>query len=164
MSPLQLALAAIVILMGLGFLALMLFGWARRRRRQQDVAELPATPAGLGAEPGHHGKYVATTAAGDPYDRIAARGLGFRGFATASVHDEGLLIERVGERALWIPRAQLLGVGRATWTIDRVVEENGLHLIRWRLGERELDTYLRIDEPAAFDEAIKHIAPKEVSA
>ncbi len=71
------------------------------------------------------------------------------------VADTGLLVERTGEADVWIAAADVLETGRATWTIDRVVEEAGLHLIRWRLGDRELDTYLRLDAPMAFDAALR---------
>lgn len=150
----KLILGAIIIGAGLALVALMALGWWRRRRRQADVAELPTAPEGLAAATAHPAKYVATTTAGDPYDRIVARGLGFRGNAAVQVLHEGLRIARTGEPELWIPRDALLGVERATWTIDRVVEGDGLHLLRWRLGDRELDTYLRLDDPAAFDAAI----------
>lgn len=157
-------LSAVIVIVLIGVAAAgAVWGWRRRRARQADVPELPAVP-GLAATAGHRGKYVATTSAGDPYDRITVRGLAFRGFATVSVHPEGLLVERDGETSIWIPKDRLVGAGRATWTIDRVVEENGLHLIRWRLGERELDTYLRIDEPLAFDDDLAALHPKEVSA
>jgi len=133
---------------------LMIWGWRRRQRRQAGVPALPPVPAGLDPEiPGHRGKYVATTTAGDPYDRIAVRGLAFRGFATVGVHPTGLLIERDGEASLWIAASELIGVDRATWTIDRVVEEDGLHLVRWRNDGQEFDTYLRIDEPVELDAA-----------
>ncbi|HWK20507.1 MAG TPA: hypothetical protein VNR37_07045 [Microbacteriaceae bacterium] len=131
---------------------LMVWGWRRRVRRQQHaIAPLPEIPAVLPATAAQRGKYVATTVAGDPYDRIAVRGLAFRGFATVSVDASGILIARDGEAAIWIDAARVVGIDRATWTIDRVVEGSGLHLMRWRHGDREVDTYLRLDEPGALD-------------
>ncbi len=131
---------------------LMIWGWRRRVRRQQAIEALPVVPETLAVAPGHRGKYVATTIAGDPYDRIAVRGLAFRGFASASASADGLLIARNGEADIWIAAGDLVGVDRATWTIDRVVEGRGLHVVRWRLGDREVDTYLRLDEPGALDD------------
>lgn len=147
-------LLAVTILIGVALLVLLVVGWRRRVRRQGGVASPKPTPALPPGAKEWTGKYVATTTAGNPYDRIAAAGLGFRGDAVASVHADGLLIRRTGEIDLWIPREDLLGVDRATWTIDRVVERDGLHLIRWRLGVDEVDTYLRLDAPTAFDTAL----------
>ena len=132
---------------------LMVWGWRRRVRRQRGAFEaLPEAPRTLDGAAGRRGKYVATTIAGDPYDRIAARGLAFRGFATVLVGPEGILVDRDGEAGVWIAADRIVGVDRATWTIDRVVEGSGLHVVRWRLGDREVDTYLRLDEPGLLDE------------
>lgn len=146
------AVSVIVIIVPAAWL--MIWGWRRRIRRQSAVAELPAVPGDLEVLSAHRGKYVATTAAGDALDRITVRGLAFRGFATAVVTADGLIVSRDGERDLWISRDALIGSERATWTIDRIVERGGLHLVRWRLGDREVDTYLRLDEPNAFDDAL----------
>ncbi len=152
--------AAVFAVLALAAFGLMIWGWLRRRRRQSGVGELPTVPDGLPTVDGHPAKYVATTTADQPYDRIAVRGLGFRGFAVAHPEPGGLLIVRDGEPALWIEKAALVGISRATWTIDRVVEPNGLHLVRWVLGDAdgsrtELDPYLRVDEPEAFDAALR---------
>jgi len=155
-------LLGIWILVGIALFTLIVVGWRGRVRRQRGVAALPEVPM-LGAPSAvFHGKYVATTAADAPLDRIVTSGLAFRGFATVGIHAEGLLVERTGEASLWISREALVGVGRSTWTIDRVVERDGLHLVRWRLGDREVDTYLRLDEPGAFDAATADF--KEVTA
>ena len=148
-------LLAIVIAFGALLLALMIVGWRARRARQQDYAAPPAVPENTGELIGEFaGKYVATCRGGEPLERIVSHGLGFRGTATIFVTDQGLLIDRVGERALWIPTTAVRDVGRATWTIDRVVETDGLHLIDWTLGDRVVDTTLRLDEPTAFDAAL----------
>lgn len=148
-------LLAIVIAFGALLLALMVVGWRSRRARQLDYAAPPAVPENTGALIGaFSGKYVATCRGGEPLERIVTHGLGFRGAATISITALGILIDRVGERALWIPTAAVNEVGRATWTIDRVVETDGLHFIDWTLGDLIVDTTLRLDEPAAFDAAL----------
>lgn len=154
------AVSVIVIAVPAAILAV--WGWRRRLRRQQAVPDLPVVPAGLEVVSAHRGKYVATTTQGAPLDRITVRGLAFRGLATVVVTADGLIVARDGERDLWIARAALVGIDRATWTIDRVVERNGLHLVRWRLADREVDTYLRLDEPREFDDAVASLIPKEV--
>ena len=74
------------VLPGLAMLAvvavvfvLIWIGWRNRLRRQSDIEQLPAVPAGLG-EPlaSADGQYVASTTAGDWLDRIAVHGLGIR--------------------------------------------------------------------------------------
>lgn len=156
---LRFILLGVTILIGLLLLALMLVGWTRRRRRQRDLATLAPTPSLPAGATAHGAKYVATTAAGDPYDRITAGGLAFRGYASVEVHATGVLVRRVGEVELWIPTADLIDAGRATWTIDRVVEPGGLTMLRWRLGDREVDTYLRLDDPVAFDRDLAALLP-----
>lgn len=147
-------LLAIWILVGVALLTLLIVGWRGRLRRQRSaVSPLPEVPELGTPQAVLGGKYVATTVADAPLDRIVAHGLAFRGFATIQVHDSGILVDRTGEAALWIARGALVGIGRSTWTIDRVLERDGLHFVRWRLGDREVDTYLRLDEPSAFDAA-----------
>lgn len=155
---LRFVLMGVVIGVGVLLLALMAVGWIRRSRRQRGLAVAPVPALAPGARE-HAGTYVATTTAGDPYDRIAAGGLGFRGRAAASVHSDGVLVRRTGEVDLWIPREDLLDAGRATWTIDRAVEPDGLTMLRWRLGDREVDTYLRLNAPVAFDADLGALLP-----
>ena len=73
--------------------ALMALGWQARRRRQSAVARPQAVPDSLApATLSIDGYYVATTPSGEPLERIAVHGLGFRSRTTVSVHDEGLVI------------------------------------------------------------------------
>jgi hypothetical protein len=152
------------IAFGLLLLVLMLLGWRALRRRQSSVAVPASRPAELGTPLAtSEGKYVATTVAGEPLQRIAVHGLGFRGDVTAAVTDLGILLVMVG-RDIWIPAADLTGVGRATWTIDRVVERDGLITLGWRLGDREVETALRLDDPQAFEAATQRLLPGRTTA
>ena len=145
--------------------ALMYLGWRARRRRQQHVAAPVAVPADLGATLGaFDGKYVATTASGNPLDRIAVHGLGFRSSASLTVTDTGLLVQRPGSDDVWIPRADVLDRRSATWTIDRVVEPGGLDLVQWKLGGATVDSYFRMIDPDAFEKAIDQLLPKKATA
>ncbi|MBD8703440.1 hypothetical protein SOM11_03220 [Frigoribacterium sp. CFBP9039] len=153
---------------GLGVLVLlaallwqMARSWRARGRRQSDIALPEIAPDGLGTPSIEtDGFYVATSRAGDPLDRIVIGGLGFRGRAGVSVHVEGVRLEIAGEPAKLIRASSIRDVGRATWTIDRVVEEGGLVLIAWTLGETDVDTYLRIvDDPTAVVDGIRGIIP-----
>lgn len=125
------AVVALLVVLGL---------WVKRRR-QRDIQEpqgwIETLPT-LVAE----ALYVATTRAGDPYDRIFAHGLGFRGRTQLAIDADGvqLLADR---REVRIPAASIRAVERATWTIDRVVERGGILVIAHTLGA-EVDTYIRV--------------------
>lgn len=162
------ALMAVTVAFLALLLLLMYLGWRARKRRQAFVPE----PRSVPADPGQTRLvsslfYVATTAAGEPLDRIAVRGLGFRARAELTVVDAGLVLGIPGQRDIFIPAGEIRGVDRATWTIDRVVERDGLVLIAWLLvtpavegGDAQVtpvDTYLRLDSPAAAAELIAAI-------
>jgi hypothetical protein len=65
-----------------------------------------------------------------------------------ALHPEGLLVRIPGEDPVLFP-AEGLEAGRATWTIDRVVETDGLVMVRWRLAGRDVDSYFRIVDGSA---------------
>jgi len=157
-------LMAIVVAFMLVLLALLVVGWRARRRRQAGLATPESVPSDPGSFIGDFvGKYVATTAAGDPFDRIAVHGLGFRGGVTITVTVAGLVVRISGEDGIWIPREALRDIRRATWTIDRVVERDGMHLVEWALGDRVLDSYFRMDEPTAFGTAVDSIIERQTA-
>lgn len=146
-------LQAVVVVFLAVLLLLMALGWRARRRRQRDIVPLVVAPADLGTVLATlDGKYVATTASGDPLDRIVVHDLGFRSTVMVTVAEVGILLRLPG-KDLFVPREDLRAVRRATWTIDRVVEKDGLHLIEWMLGNRAVDTYLRMADPAQFERA-----------
>ncbi|WP_018761422.1 PH-like domain-containing protein [Arthrobacter sp. 135MFCol5.1] len=139
------------ILPGLAMLAvvavvfvLLGIGWRNRLRRQADVEQLPEVPAAPG-EPAAvaEGQYVATTTAGDWLDRIAVHGLGIRTNATLAVYPHGVLYERAGAPALYIPAASLTGVRQDSGMAGKFVEKDGLLVLAWMLGAHELDTGFR---------------------
>lgn len=149
----------VLVFVGLGL------GWRARRRRQAALPALDAPPATLGASLAvADGFYVATTRADAPTDRIAVRGLGFRARAGIAVHSEGVVLSIAGQSDAFIPTAVIVGVGRATWTIDRVVGADGLVFIRWNLGDTEVDTNLRVAEPEVLMNALQTIAPAKEAA
>ena len=61
--------------------------------------------------------------------------------------DDGVLIHRVGEADLWIPRADLRAVRLGSGQAQKAFEAGGLILITWQLGDREVDTGFRADDP-----------------
>lgn len=158
-------LMAIVLALLVLLLVLMFLGWRARQRRQRDVAAPLAAPADLGTPLGtFDGKYVATTAAGKPLDRIAVHGLGFRSDASVTLTDTGVLLQRPGSDDVWIPRADVRDRRTATWTIDRVVEHDGLELVEWNLGGTTVDSYFRLAEPLEFERAFEQLLPNKAAA
>lgn len=140
-------------------LGLALWGWRRRIVRYRGEADaLVREMPGSAAELLISSLYVATTEAGDPLERVAAGPLSYRAKARLAVHPEGLVVRIPGEDAVLFPAAGLQA-GRATWTIDRVVEADGLVMVRWKLAGRDVDSYFRIvdGDADAFIEALGHV-------
>lgn len=136
---------------------LVWLGLRARGRRQRDILEPLGWDDRAAPTLVVDALYVATTRADDPYDRIFAHGLGFRGRTRLAIDAEGvqLLADR---RELHIPATSIRSIERATWTIDRVVEPGGIIVIAHALGA-DVDTYLRVigDDAPAF-EALSSLA------
>ena len=127
-----------------GIFALLAVGWRNRLRRQADVDPLPAIPAELGAALAvADGQYVASTTAGDWLDRIAVHNLGIRTNAELSVHPQGVRFDRSGAGPVFIPAASLTGVRQESGMAGKFVEKDGLLVLSWMLGSRELDSGFR---------------------
>ena len=141
----MLAIAAVVFV-------LLAIGWRNRLKRQADVDQLPPVPAAPG-EPlaGAEGQYVATTTGGDWLDRIAVHGLGIRTNSTLAVYPHGVLFDRSGAPALYIPAASLAGVRQDSGMAGKFVEKDGLLVLTWTHGSRELDTGFRTRRAADKD-------------
>lgn len=103
------------------------------------------------------GFYVATTHAGNHLERIAAYGLGARGFAQVMVLSEGVLIVRNGERPLAIDRASLRLVSTNQVAIDKAVERGGLISIDWVQDSTDLSTHLRIPDPIELGKVFQEV-------
>ena len=144
-TPAVLVLGLLVLL-----LALMYLGFRRRQKRQAGIPRPLAVPESPGARIVDFDDllYVASTGRDQPLDRIAVSGLGFRGRASVAVFDRGIALGIAGEPDAFIPASDIDSVERATWTIDRVVERDGLVRLAWRLGGTPIDSYLRIGRSA----------------
>jgi hypothetical protein len=73
-----------------------------------------------------------------------------------------MVIGAQGEAPVLLDAKAGIQAGLATWTIDRVVEPEGLVMIRWSLGETEVDSYLRVTEtnPNAVVDAVNSMRGK----
>ncbi len=133
----MLAFAVVII-------ALLGIGWRNRLRRQADVEPLPEVPATLGTPLAvADGQYVASTTSGDWLDRIAVHGLGLRTNAELTVYPDGVLFDRSGAGPVFIPAARLTGIRQDSGMAGKFVEKDGLLVLSWMLGTRELDTGFR---------------------
>lgn len=148
--PPILALAAIFVLLVL----LALWGWRRRGRRQGDLpAPAPLvteeSPEAAGPVPG---AYVNTTEAGRPFERIVAHGLGVRSRVSVRRRADGSWdLRRPGAVSFTIPAEAVAEVRTAPGMAGKVIGGDGLLLLRWRLGGRELDTGIRLDRREDHD-------------
>lgn len=142
-----------------GVFGLMALGWRARRRRQSSLPTPAFPPADLGEVRFEEDLlYVATTPAEQPLERIAIAGLAFRARAVVTVTDRGVALDLAGTAPVFIPALDLEGVGLATWTLDRVVNQDGLVFLRWRLGDALLDSYLRSADPDRLITAVHSLS------
>lgn len=145
-------------------LALMWWGWRGRQRRQSALPSLGAPPADAG-DVLHvtDAFYVATTEPGNPLERIAVGGLGYRAKAVVRVRERGIELAIPGQDALYVPFALVSSVFRASHVIDRAVERDGLIGVRYALdatlgGSHTVDSYFRIVDPAAAQRFVDEVA------
>jgi hypothetical protein len=171
--------AAIVIVVLLGVLALMARSWRKRRTRDAGLHASYPVPQETGAAPltTVPALYVATTPRDQPLERLAIAGLGFRARTELAVRPDGIILALAGEQPVFIPAGAVDKLSRATWTIDRAVESDGLLLLGWRLPATapgaapgtnpgspatDVDSYFRVPDPAhraRLTDAIRSIAP-----
>ncbi len=157
-----------VLILGTLFIiivALLFLGWRSKRRAQSGLIP-PESAVGVQAretdERWSDVHYVATTPADVPLERIVIGPLGFRGRCDVVAGAPGLVVTIAGGEPFLIPWSRVEFVGRATATIDRVVEQDGLSVVRWSLETREgerapVDTVFRfVDRElrAQFDAAV----------
>lgn len=139
--------AIVIVVVVVVILSLMVLSWRRRGRSQAHLPAPTVVPADIGTAIGtFEGLYLATTPNNDRLNRITVHGLGYRERGNIVVATDGFVL--LGDK--FIPVASVTGVSRASWTIDRGVEPNGLSVVSWTLGETALDSYFRLDDPEGF--------------
>lgn len=128
----------LLLLVAFGFMAL---GWRNRRRRQVRMDVVPVPPAEIGEELARERLlYIASTLADQPLERVVVGGLGFRAKAELIAARGGIVLSLAGNAPAFIPLTDIRGVGLASWTIDKGVEEDGLVFVRWLLGDTLVDS------------------------
>lgn len=134
--------------------ALMYRGWKGRARRQADrVGDLPAVPEQRGAQliAPSTGLYVGSTLAPSWQDRIAVGDLGFRATGELSRYERGVLFERDGASAIWIPQSSIRAIRTERGLAGKVMSKDGVLVIRWELPTgTEIDTGFRGDDKSVY--------------
>lgn len=153
----QLVPVLILALAFLVILTLMYLGWRRRGRSQIDlpgpVDTASLTDLGESAQIGPaDAVYVATVLADQPLERVVAHGLGTRSRARVTLGEGGSWrLERRGAPSVTIPADAVDSVSSAPGMVGKFIGGDGLLVIRWRLGDRLLDTGLRLSHRADHD-------------
>jgi len=146
-------------------IALMALGWRNRRRRQAALDVVPVPPTEIGEELARvKVLYVATTLAEQPLERVVVGGLGFRAKAELRIARGGIVLDLVGGATAFIALDEVRGVGLASWTIDKGVDEDGLVFVRWELGGTTVDSYLRADDPDGLLALLTELSPSAAAA
>lgn len=136
-----LVIAAVAALL----LVAMLIGWRRRIRRDAGLSAPLGVPEHAEVTGRHEILYVATTQHDQPLERVALRPLAYRARGELVLTDRGVALSLDGAPTVFIATPRLLAADRATVTIDRVVEPNGLIRLVWRIADGILvDSFLRL--------------------
>lgn len=135
-------------------LGLMFLGWRGRAKRQTErIGELPAVPEELGTQvlAPTSGLYVGSTLAPSWQDRIAVGDLGFRAVSELSRYEDGILLERTGASAIWIPQDAIRAIRTERGLAGKVMSKDGVLVVRWQLPTgTEVDTGFRGDDKSVY--------------
>lgn len=139
----------------------MIRAW-RKRVRASDAIELNSViPAGSELVVAIANVfYVATVHSLAPLERVALRGLRFRGWATIHAYNEGVVVRVRGEQAVTLPTAAITGTSPRQVVVDKVVESGGLIGIDWMRDDQQLSTVFRVntaEQRAQFETLKQHL-------
>jgi hypothetical protein len=154
---------SIIVAVTIVLLAVLVWAWWRRKRRDADLAApVGEIPAGAATRSTWPALYVATTRHGEPLERLAIGGLGFRSRSDVTVTDAGVALDVTGRPRVFLATDRIEDVAQATVAIDRVVERDGLVRLAWRLDDGTVvDSYLRPQDASAraLADAVAGILP-----
>jgi hypothetical protein len=155
---------AIIAAVALLLLAALAWAWSRRSRRDAGLsAPVGEAPSDASVRAAFVALYVATTRHGEPLERLAIAGLGFRSKAEVTVTDAGVALDLTGQPRVFVAADRLADAAQATVAIDRVVERDGLARLSWRLDDGTVvDSYLRPQDASAraLVDAVAGILPQ----
>ena len=150
----SLIFAAVLVVAIAVAIQLMMRGWQRRARRQEElIGDLPDIPDEVStATTTLRGSYVGSTLAPAWNDRITAADLGYRSKAVLTRYPEGILLQRIHANPIWIPRESITAVRTERGIAGKVAARNGILAIRWRLPSGvEIDTGFRASNRDEYD-------------
>jgi hypothetical protein len=142
----SLIFAAVLVVVIAVVIQLMMRGWRRRAHQQEELlGDLPDMPHQVGsAAIATRGLYCGCTMAPAWNERITAGDLGYRSKAVLTRYPEGILLERIRAKPLWMPRESIEAVRMERGIGGKVVDRIGILAIRWRLPSGvEIDTGFR---------------------
>lgn len=149
--------AILMIAIAAAVLLLMWLAWRGRRRRDSAIVVSTTSAAEIASDRRLASfadvPYVSTTPVGSPFERIAIPGLDYKGPADLVVTASGVMISVAGAPEVALPVAQLRGTGTANGRVGKIVERDGLSLLRWVPAaapgpEREFESAFRFTDPA----------------
>ncbi|MBB2902858.1 hypothetical protein FHR75_003694 [Kineococcus radiotolerans] len=156
-------LAVVLLVLALLVLWRMMFMGYRGRalRQRRDLPRPIGSKDWKGLRDPVEGVYVSTTDAENALDRIAAHGLGSRSAVQIGFVDEGIGLLRQGARSFVVPLADVVGIGHGPGMVGKWIgKEKGLIVLRWKLGDRVVDTGVKPRHPAegaAFAEQVEEL-------
>ncbi len=149
-------LAIMVALVAVIFAA-MWFAWRGRARRDASVATGTRIPQGALIARFPHVFYISTSPVGEPLTRVAAPALRYRSYGEVEVREDGVVLQLRGEDTVYFDAEQLRGSGLAARRPGKAVERDGLALMRWNSGDRELESAFRLDDAGEQQEFLTAI-------
>ncbi|OBG25182.1 transporter [Mycobacterium sp. 852002-51057_SCH5723018] len=150
-------LAVLVIVITV-VIQLMMRGWQRRARRQTElIGGLPDMPDKVGTVlVTARGVYCGCTMAPAWNERITAGDLGYRSRAVLTRYPEGILLERVRAKPIWIPQESIVAIRMERGLAGKVVARVGILAIRWRLPSGvEIDIGFRANSRGDYDDWVQ---------
>lgn len=163
----ELAIAVMIAAAVLVLLA-MFFAWRRRLRRDSGLTAPLGVPEHAEVARRDEVLYVSTTRHDQPLERLAVSPLTYRARGELAVTDRGIALCLDGAPTVFLANDRLVEVGRATVTIDRVVEPGGLIRIAWHADDDTVvDSYLRVasgDPNTLISDLQRLVAPSHDSA
>jgi len=155
-------IATVLLVVALLILWRMMFSGYRGRALRQKMLPRPLGARNWEALTGAvEGTYVSTTDAENSLDRIAAHGLGTRSAVAMGFVDGGVGFLRQGARSFVVPAEAIVGIGHGPGMVGKWMGRgDGLVVLRWRIGDRTVDTGVKPRHPAEgarFAEAVEEL-------
>ncbi|MFT4260101.1 hypothetical protein [Microbacterium sp.] len=151
----MIALAALV-------LVVILLAWRARLRRDATLSAPLGVPEHAEVMDRRDVLYVSTTRHDEPLERLTLSPLAYRAKGEAAVTDRGLALCLDGAPTVFIAASRLVGVDRASVTIDKAVEPGGLVRVAWAASDTAVvDSYLRVagGDPKNFIAELQRLVP-----